>query len=235
MENDKQLFTKYDVSFDFWTSLCGSVPANPDLVGAWLQARKPSVRPPQGRSIDEIQEEIFSTIAVGEEELETTKSLLVFQRVDETFAQRPNGNANILAVRASTLKSHIKDCARQISSYYVGKIKGERSFAVRVINCVYPDVSQYWIPLLDDEGNYIREASGRRDKPVHTWQGNSLKTFEFVDNAHLKFRLLVLGGKVSQNDLETIFGYGGVHGYAGERSDGEGRYSFTIHKFKEQK
>lgn len=231
---EQQLFAKYDVTFDFLTSLCGSVPANPELVETWLNARKPSVRPPQGRSIDEIQEEIFSTIAVGEEEPEPSKSLLVFQRVDESFQHGGRNGANILAVRSSTLKSHIKDCSRQISSYYVGKVKGERSFAVRVANCVYPDPGQYWIPLIGDDGKYIREASGRRDKPVHTWQGNSLKTFEYVHNAHLKFRLLVLGGKVPQNDLETIFQYGGVHGYAGERSDGEGRYAFSIQKVEDK-
>lgn len=224
MPDEKQLFTQYDVTLDFITSICGSVPANPDLVEAWLSARKPSVRPAQGRSIDEIQEEVFSTLALGEEEpeVQAAKSLLVFQR------DRSRGD--ILVVRASTVKAHIKDCARQISSYYVGKIKGERSFAVRVTNCVYPDPTIYWLPLTDGNGGYIREVSGRRDKPVHTWQGNSLKTFEYIENAHLKVRLLVLGGKVSRRDLETIFTYGGVHGYGGERSDGEGRYTFTIDK-----
>lgn len=226
MPEEKQLFTKYDVTLDFLTSVCGSVPANPDLVEAWLSARKPSVRPPQGRSIDEIQEEVFSTLAVGEEEpeVQASKSLLVFQR-----------DAGSLVVRASTVKAHIKDCARQISSYYVGKIKGEKSFAVRVTNCVYPDPKNYWLPLTNSDGGYLLDVTGRRDKPVHTWQGNSLKTFEFVEGAHLKVRLLVLGGKVSRHDLETIFTYGGIHGYGGERSDGEGRYTFTLEKVEGEK
>jgi len=214
----EDLWKLYDVRLDFITSLCASVPANENLVRTWLDARKPEARPPQSRSIDDIQEEVLSTIAVAEDEQEiVNKSLLIFQRVD-----------GCLAVRAATLRAHLKDCARQISVYFVGKIKGEKSFATKVINCVYPDERTYWVTLLDQNDKPFSEPSGKRDKPVHTWQGNSLKTFEFVNDAHLTFRLKVLGGGVKLKDLDTLFTYGGTHGYAGERGDGEGRYVATI-------
>lgn len=231
-KKQKPFWQRYQVRMDFLTSLCASIPANPELVQAWLDARKPAVRPPQGRSIDEIQEEVLSTLVA--EEPETPKSLLIFQRV--------NGH---LAVRAGTLRAHIKDCARQISVYYVGKIAGEKAFSSRVINTVYPDETQYWIPILDAEGKPFPNPPsdreewpvwyGRRDKPVHTWQGNALKTIEFIEGAHLEFTLKILGGQVSEKDLNTIFEYGGVHGYAGERGDGEGRYHHTLTKIEEKK
>ena len=214
-EKFKVLWKHYNVRLDFLTSLCASVPANAELVQAWIDARKPAVRPPQGRSIDEIQEEVLSTLVAEEDE--PPKSLLVFQRF-----------GNQLVVRAGTLRAHIKDCARQISSYYVGKVKGEKSFSTRIINTVYPAETQYWIPILDQSGHPFTEASGRRDKPVHTWQGNALKTIEFVNDARIEFELKVLGGQVSEKDLNTVFSYGGVHGYAGERGDGEGRYHHTL-------
>ena len=68
-----------------------------------------------------------------------------------------------------------------------------------------------------------------REKAVHLWNGSSaLKAFEFVHNARLEFTLKVLGGKIHLDDYETLFLYGGLHGYAGERGDGEGRYTFEI-------
>jgi len=222
MKKEIPLWKYYIVRLDFLTSLCASVPANPDLVDIWLKTRSPKVKPPQSRSITEIQEEVFGTLAIAEEEI--PKSLLVFQRV-----------AGCLVVRAATLRAHIKDCARQVSVYYVGKIQGEKSFSTRVINCVYHDETQYWINLLDSNDQPFTEATGRRDKPVHTWQGNSLKTIEYIENAHLRFTLKVFGGKVSEDDLRTVFNYGGTHGYAGERGDGEGRYIATITEIPDER
>lgn len=215
---EKSLWECYRVRLDFITSLCGSVPGDPNLVRIWLESREPAARPPQGRSIDEIQEEVLATMVAEEE---PSRSLLTFQRID-----------GHLVVRAATLRAHIKDCARQISVYYVGKISGEKAFSTRVINCVYPDERQYWIPILNGGESYFTEPSARRDKPVHSWQGNSLKTIEYVNNAQLNFRLKVLGGKVSEKDLNTIFTYGGTHGYGGERGDGEGRYVHQLTKEK---
>jgi hypothetical protein len=53
---------------------------------------------------------------------------------------------------------------------------------------------------------------------------------EYVSGAHINVRLKVLGGAVSQDDLEAVFTYGATHGYGGERGDGEGRYEFEISK-----
>jgi len=214
----KTIWTEYEVSWEFLTKLCGSVPADPELVRAWLDAREPEARPAGGRSIDEVQEEVMATLL----EVEAAPSMLVFQRV-----------GGVCVMRAATVRAHLKDCARVVSAQYVGKIQGERSFATKVINGVYVEESRYWLPVLRPDGTPVEDADGAYDKPVHA-RGprgqplNSLKRFEWIEPARLDFRLKVLGDSVKQRDLETLMTYGGVHGYAGERGDGEGKYRFRM-------
>lgn len=215
---NKPLWSLYDVRLDFTTKLCSSVPENPELIKKWLDSRKPRVRPPGGKSIDELNDEVLASL--GEPAEET--SMLVFQR-----------NNGSLVVRANTLRAHMKDCARVISSYYTGKVEGEKSFAAKVKNCAYPDEALYWVPILRPEGSPITEHDGVHEKPIHVTDArgrpmNALKVFQYVYPARIDFVLKVLGGVLPLRDLETLFIFGGTHGYAGERSDGEGRYRFQI-------
>ena len=236
------MWTKYKVRWDFLTKLCGSVPADPDLIQRWIEARQPKVRPPGGKSIDEIQEEVFDTLAQGEEEAPPT--MLIFQRW-------PTINS-VLCMRAATIKAHCKDCARVLSAQYIGSIENERSFSTRIINGLYPDEAQYWIPVLRPDGTPVTAADGIREKAIHVkgprGQMNALKSFEFIEPARMDFVVKVLTAKpnatkgtkekakplpsVSLEDLKTLFEYGGVHGYAGERGDGEGKYTATIEEVK---
>lgn len=222
--SQSSVWTRVKVRWDFLTKLCGSVPADPAMREAWLANRTPSVRPPNSRSLAEINEEVVATLV--EPAQEELGGLLTFQR-----------QAGACVVRAATIKAHLKDCARFLSSNYVGKIEGEKSFAVRFLNGVYPDPQTYWIPILSQAGTVVKEPSGRYDKAVHVMtrmgQRSALKTIEFIEEARLEFYLLVMHDKkgklvVSEEDLSTMMQYGGVHGYAGERGDGEGRYIFTI-------
>jgi hypothetical protein len=236
---DKPLFSKFDVQWNFVTSLCSSVPADQNLIQSWLKARAPKVQPPGGRDIAGIQEEIVSTLAEPEEDL-ATKNLLIFQRMPlYTFPQlvasinatEEEKQTKILVMRTATIRAHIKDCARIISREYVGKVAGEMSWASRLINCVYHDPRHYWTPVLRQfDGRPFTKPDGIKEKAVHLWSGNALKAYEFVHDAQLNFQLMVLGDNVKLADFETLFQYGGVHGYAGERGDGEGRYAFTVKK-----
>ena len=226
----KPIWTYYNLTLLFYEKLCASVPATPELIKPWLEARQPRVRPPGGRTMAEINEEVVSSLAAtavaeaeeGAAEEEEQRSLLVFQRVD-----------GHLATRASTIRSHIKECARTVSAQSVGKIKGERSFATKVINGVYHDEKTYWLPILRRDGTPISEPDGIHEKPVRFRlpdgrQMSALKAFEYVNSPMLRVRLKVLGKNPGLEDLETIFAYGACHGYAGERGDGEGRYEFEI-------
>jgi len=217
------MWTRFNVRWEFQTNLCASVPADPQMIKRWLESRKPATRPPDTKSIDEVAAEVAETVLVPEDQ---PPSLLVFQRVDGK-----------LVTRAMTGRSHIKDCAQILSSLYVGKIEREKSFAVKVKQAIYWAPENYWIPIVRRDGAPVTEADGQIERPIHAFtpQGviSALKVFEYVTDAVMEFPLLVLTTPkgtpvVSESDLKTIFMYGGMHGYAGERSLDGGRYVFSI-------
>jgi hypothetical protein len=218
------LWTRYRVRWTFLTRLCSSVPADPDLIAAWIRARQPETKPPAGKSIEEINEEVVASLERGEGEADQTYSMLVFQRFQGG-----------LVMRAGTIKAHIKDCARVLSGQFMGRLQGERSFAVRVVNGLYLDERVYWVPVLHADGTPFTDADGAFDKPVHV-KGprgvqNALKRFEYVEpGAVMEFTIKVLGRSVAGTDLNHLFEFGGTHGYAGERGDGEGRYEYSFEK-----
>jgi len=76
------IWKRINVSWAFVTNLCGSVPSDPNVVQKWIDARKPAAKPPQGKSIEEIQEEVVATLAEPEAEF----SRLVFQRMQACAA-----------------------------------------------------------------------------------------------------------------------------------------------------
>lgn len=216
------IWQQYRVRWHFLTRLCGSVPADPELVQRWQEARRPAVMPAGARSIQEINEEVLATLERGDEDT-SEYSLLQFQR-----------HGGGLVQRYGTVRAHIKDCARVLSAQYVGRIQGARAFSTRVINGVYLDEHEYWLPILRPDGSPVATGDGFMDKAVHV-RGprgeplNALKRIEFVEPpSMLVFTLKVLGQSVAESDLHMLFEYGGVHGYAGERSDGEGRYEYEL-------
>ena len=237
------MWTEFEVRMDFLHRVVASMPANPDLIKKWAESRRPAVRPPGGKSIDEIAEEVYATLPDTEE---VKESLHVFQRRDA-----------VLCVRMGTIRAHIKDQVDRLSSLYIGKIEGERSFAVRAKNALYYPPEVYWLPILDQIDQPVVAPTGIYEKPIHamTPRGriSALKAMEYVEQARLRFPLLVLTqptrtkkgkegetdvempGKlvVSEKDLDTIFMYGSTRGYGGERGDGEGKYTFTITQRKE--
>lgn len=216
------LWTNYTVRWIFMTDVCASVPADPELVKAWLKSREPRVAPAGALTIEEINEEVLASIERGEGEADQSYSMLVFQRHD-----------GALVARAATVKAHIKDCARVLSAQFVGRIQGERAFSTRVINGVYPAKDKYWLPITRPDGSPIRDADSTKDKAIHV-KGprgtmNAIKRFEVIEPPSvITFDLKVLGRSVSETDLHHLFEYGGVHGYAGERGDGEGRYEYEL-------
>jgi len=217
------LWTTYRVTWNFLTRICGSTPADPEVIQKWLEAREPRVRPAGGLSIQELNEEVVASLERGDEYEPQNFSYLVFQRHD-----------GHLVMRYSTVRAHIKDCARVLSAQFVGRVQGERAFSTRVINGVYLDEREYWLPLHRPDGSVLTTHDDHFDKMVHVRgpRGESLhalKRIQFVaPPVTLTFTLKVLGRSVSEIDLHHVFQYGGVHGYAGERSDGEGRYEYTL-------
>ncbi len=218
------IWNVYKIRWHFLTSLCGSIPANPDLIAKWQESRAPKKKPMDGMSIEEITQEVLEHAPEADEE-ECSYSILQFQRDD-----------GHLAMRYGTIRAHLKDCARVISAQFVPRVKGKRAFSTRVINGVYVDESVYWVPILRADGKPITESDGYKDKAAHV-RGprgeplNALKRIEYIDPpSMMEFTIKILGNSITETDLHLLMTYGGTHGYAGERGDGEGRYRFEIEK-----
>jgi hypothetical protein len=217
-KEDKKLWTTHRITWEFPGKLCGSVPKNPEMVESWLNARRPGTVPPSARSITEIQSEVAASMVNDEttsnEDLEK-RSWLGFQA--------PDGG---LVMRGSTVRAHFKDCARIVNAMFIGKLEKEKSLGWKVTNGLY--VEEYWVPIVR-YGIKVQVPDGSMDKAVHTMTRsgpiNALKRIDFVSNVSLTFTLRLLCG-LQMKDIETIMEYGAIHGYAGERSDGEGRYIF---------
>jgi hypothetical protein len=226
------MWTKYLVRFEFLNKLCAGIPADPDTIKKVLESRRPAVRPPESRSIDEIAAEVISSLGeIPEEAEEGEPTLHVFQRQPAGFV-----------VRAGTLRAHIKDCVQTLSTFYVGRVAKEKSFAVRAKAALYTPPEASWFPILDREGRPITEPSGIATKPIHfmTRSGprSAIKYYEYIEGAVIDWKLWVMTAPsdklvVGEADLKSIFTYGAVHGYGPERGDGEGRYAFTLTRMME--
>jgi hypothetical protein len=220
-------WTRFTVRWHGLTKLCGSVPADPEIVKAWLLARTPRVQPPGGLTLDQINEEVLASLSEDRDALGHPKdesAILTFQR-----------HAGQCVMRGATLKAHLKDCARRLSAR-VGKIEGESAFSTKVINYLYPDPAQYWVQVLRPDGTPVSKHDGEMDRPVTTRFGTALKRFEWIEPWRLDFTIQVFttSGRpaVGLEDLRKLLLYGGVHGYAGERGNGEGKYSADIEEEK---
>ncbi len=228
IKSEKPVWVEYTVSWHFPWWLCGGVPQNPDIVRDWLESAMPTVKPAEARDISEIQEEVLATLASPTEERKI--GINSFQKVAGTVVGFPDTPMAIV-VRASTIRAHLKDCARAVSRYIAGKVEGEAAFSTRFINCVYPDFpEQYWVPILRDD-QPLTEEDGWEEKPFSamTPRGkiSAFKRVGYVENARMRFRLRVAGGAVSMSDLAKVMEYGGTHGYGAERGMGHGRYLVT--------
>ena len=199
------------VKLVFLEKVCGSVPLKKELVGAWLEARMPKKKPEEGKTIEEIKEEILNSIEDVEE-----KVTLGFQ-----------SDSNGLFVRGGTIKAHLKDCANQIKDVLKPQIKALRS---KVANKLY--IEEQWVHFSKDEQSVFKE-DGEFDQPVHVMTAlgprNALKTIRFLTQPSLEFMMRLMEDReVTKEVVEQIFRYGSIHGYGGERGMGEGRYKFEI-------
>lgn len=224
------LWRRWAVQWDFFTPLYASTPADPEVIRAWLESRTPTARPPGGRSIDEIQEEVVASLAT-----ESSKEDEIVERTLLVFQYAPCEGERVISLRADTIRAHLKDCARVISAQYIGPLKGERQFSTKVINGAYPDPARPWIDVSRPDGPRCTKPDREEDRFVHTFRGNALKRLQILDPPTvITFTLKTLGDSLKRRDLEYLFQYGGVHGYGGERSRDGGKYVATFHEITGQ-
>lgn len=234
------IWQDYRITWQFETAVFGSFPASSDILAKFTQKKMDDgkIRPtsrielgPEGRmditadglSMKELYdrkvEEALETLPTEEEMVEERS--LVFRRYQ-----------NVLSVHGGTIRSHVKDCARTLSSMLLPKVQGEKSLAVRATNCLY--VREDWVSLIRNGKNLtapdmIEEFFVHVRHPRTGVQMSSIKRVEGLEpGVSLTFTLAILGDLVTQEELTMILSYGGLHGYGQERSRGMGRYTFAI-------
>jgi len=246
------MWTTYRIRWEFITQLCASVPGNSKLIEGWLAARAPSARPPASKSLADIAEEVMATLAQPEEEPEEV-STLVFQRVNGVLAVR-------MATIKAHLKDCAYQIQTYTAGYVQGEKSLRVKVANGIYWPNGLPIILFkgtpFVPILGRDGKPMTEPTEVRQKGIriNTPQGprSALKAFEYVEDAALEFPIAVLTapdrqmrrgqGKdakvvtvpgrpvIDEDDLKALMLYGGMHGYAGERSEDGGRYAFTITK-----
>ncbi len=227
---DKEIWNQLKVTWKFVGRLCGSTPTDEDLFETWLKSRSPSVKPPSGKTIPQVLEEVANRTATAiiEKEAMEKRSTVSFQQI--------NGK---LVAPEFTIRAHIKDCTSQVQNQFVGRIRGERNFTTRVKNGLYVkgDITDKFgtgHALITRNGRPVKEdqIDGFQERTVHAFTPrgpiSALKRFAFIVRPEITFQVALLGKSVKIEDLDLVLKYGATHGYGGERSMGEGRYEYTI-------
>ena len=227
---DEKLWTFYKVKWEFVSRLCGSAPKK-DVLDNYALGLGSTVKAPSSRNIPQTMEKMIeSAVDVAEMQDEVVSRATVgFYKV-----------GNELVVPTYSIRAHIKDCIKQVEGLYIGRIDGEKSFVSRAKNGLY--VRGEAIDAIGVDINWLRrddakinesKIDGYQDRTLHVYvpgkgQQNAIKRFAYLVKPTITFEVAILGKSVKPEDLDVIFRYGATHGFAGERSMGEGRYSYTI-------
>lgn len=213
-QQSSPMFDAYRIVWNFEGKIVGSVPLDPSLAHSALEARGLQPSKPQPIPVD--PEPGAAPPSGGNNAPELLRIVTGFQVW--------NGK---LVLRAGTIKAHLKDCARQLQ--VAGQVPS-RGFWMLVGNMV--NVIPYWIPLRKGS-SFVTEADGWNEQFTHVLTPAGFryayKLSQFVVGASVEFGLLVLrNSRLGAEDLDRLFIYGGIHGYGGERSLGEGRYTHEL-------
>jgi len=206
------MWKKYDVRLKMEGRFAASLPKTREQIQTMLENRMPPKPPENFTPVEELTEEVAAKVGAtteGEEELKFGWA---------TFPQNEGG----FYYEGRCIRGHLKDCANQIKD----AIKPEvRALKAKVANKVY--VMTDIIPL------GAKEIAGTEQRfvQVMTRQGprSTMKYVDYLVKPTLKFQLKVLDdGIITEEILKSIFEYGAIHGLGQERSQGWGRYVFTI-------
>lgn len=213
------MWKKYDVELKMLGRFAASLPKTREEIKKMLENRMPLNPPADFIPVVELTDEVAGKVgapAVGEEEAaELQFGYATFPRNDEG-----------LYYEGRCIRGHLKDCANQVRDAIKPEIKALKA---KVANKVY--VMTDIIPL------GAKEIAGTEQRfvQVMTRQGprSTIKYIDYLEKPTLKFRLNVLDdGIITEEILKAIFEYGSVHGLGQERSQGWGRYEFTITEVK---
>ena len=237
------MWKKYELELQMTGQFAASLPRSREEIKAMLENRMPVKPPVDYIPIDELTEEVYGKVApvfpdqsvtpAGEEEEELQYGWATFCRNEEG-----------LYYEGRCVRGHLKDCANQVKDVDIPALKvvkkkdGEEgqitALKAKVANKVY--VMTDVIPLMLD-GVQAKEIAGTQQRfvQVMTRMGprSTIKYLDYLEKPVLTFQLNVLDdGIITEDILDAIFEYGSVHGLGQERSQGWGRYTYTIKELK---
>lgn len=216
-KEDIHMWKKYEVELQMLGRFAASLPRTKEEIEAMLKNRMPADRPADYIPVDQLAKEVAEKVgapAEGEgEELQYGWA---------TFPRNEGG----LYYEGRCIRGHLKDCANQIKDVIDPPVKALKA---KVANKVY--VMTDVIPL------GVKEIAGTEQRfiQVMTRLGprSTIKYIDYLDKPTLKFQLNVLEDDIITLEiLNSIFEYGSIHGIGQERSQGWGRYNFTITEMK---
>lgn len=220
------MWNRYGLELRFTGLLMGGVPKHPQLIQTWLEARAPTVAPPDATPLPELACRVV--VAVHAEATEENKVWTGFQS-DDTGLYVPGFH----------LKAHLKDIAN-IARSIVGEKESEiknlkskladRVFVEEENLYLYSRRGERWV---DIPAGRVKEPTAFWEHPVHimTMQGprSALKRNDYVVQPTLRATLRVLADKViTEAVLRNLLNFGSMKGFGAERGLGHGRYEFTL-------
>ncbi len=212
------MWRKYEVELRMTGYFAASLPRTREEIEKMLENRMPAKLPEDFIPLDELADEVAEKVGIQEDEEELKYGWATFCR-----------NEDGLYYEGRCVRGHIKDCANQIKEAIRPEVKALKA---KVANKVY--VMTDVIPLMVN-GEQAKEAGGtvQRFIQVMTRQGprSTIKFVDYLEKPVLVFQLNVLDDGVIEDDiLDAILEYGGVHGMGQERSQGWGRYTYSIRR-----
>ena len=209
------MYDYYAVKWTLTNELIAARPSDPEAIVKMLEQK--------GR--EDLAEEVINGVGGAPEE-PSKASHLVFQH-----------NEGGLCMGGYTVKAHLKEAARILSPFMMtadGK-KRIANYRFKFANHCY--VLDDVIPIMRD-GSQVVDPDGVeiRTATVMTRKGpeSIVKQHDYVLGAELQFTLRALRNVTPDEDivslqrLNVLMEYGSIHGYAGERSMGHGRYTHDM-------
>jgi hypothetical protein len=211
------MWTVYRVEMKMTGRFAASLPKTREEIEQMLEHRMPTVPPPDFVPIDDLANQVAEKVGASEGEEEEAKFGWA------TFPRNDDG----LYYEGRCIRGHLKDCATQVSGLFEPKMS---AFKAKVANKVY--VMTDVIPLTSSLG-FFKEPTGTEQRfvQVMTRQGprSTIKYVDYLEKPTLSFELKTLNdGVITEGMLRVIFDYGSIHGLGQERSQGWGRYTYTL-------
>lgn len=215
------MWLKYDVELHMTGRFAASLPKTRKEIEGMLENRMPKNRPEDFIPLSELTDIIVSEVG-GEKDKEAKFGY-------STFCRDNSG----LYYEGRCVRGHIKDCATQVKGLTSSgkpikegeEDKGISALKAKVANKVYVMTDVIYLGATEIAGTEQRFVQ------VFTPAGprSTIKFIDYLEKPTLKFRLNVLNdGVITEEILTALFDYGSIHGLGQERSQGWGRYEYTI-------